>query len=100
MSYADGWSNWETKVVHIWITQDGHLYEAVSKQHLLYCEDSVDKMRLTKAEKVLKLADGIEYVVNQDVKELPNLRGDLLRCAVERVNWKSLAKNWMEEHKE
>jgi len=96
--YIGGWPNWETRVVYIWITQGGSLYDAVAKQHLLYCKDSIDKMRLTKAEKILKLADGIEYVANQDVKELPDLRGDLLRCAVERVDWKALAKNWIKEN--
>jgi hypothetical protein len=99
MSYVNGWKNWETQVVNVWITQGGRLYEAISKQHLLYCKDSIDKVNLTRAEKVLKLADGIEYVVNNDVKELDGLRGDLLRCAVERVDWQALARNWMEENK-
>jgi hypothetical protein len=87
MTY-NGWTNWETWNVELWIDNEEGIYR--EKQRFLRRNSEEDEIDADKVEKFCRdiFPDG-----TPDMKDDP--RGDM-----NRVNWEELAESWSEEAKE
>ena len=84
-----GHPNYETWLVHLWLGNDEGLYrnsrEAMMRAHI----DSED------------VTAALKRFVEGELPKLPNgLGADLLKSAVDRVDWQDIASNWIEEETE
>ena len=85
MSY-NGWANWETWNVDLWISNDEVLYQA--KQELV----SWSSPGVT-GEDVRQFVEMYMDGTTPDFEEDPS-------CELAKVDWEEIAENWNEEHKE
>ena len=85
----NGWSTYETWLVNLWIQNEESLYAALHA-------DVVDAASLYDAREILKAWLDNEY----DLFVEDNGHGlfqDLLKGALDEVNWYEIAKNWRDE---
>jgi hypothetical protein len=85
----NGWSTYETWLVNLWITNDQHLYATLHA-------DVVDAPRLYDAKEVLQAWLDNEYDLYIEERG-HGLFQDLLKGALDEVNWYEIAKNWRDE---
>lgn len=79
----NGWSTYETWLVHLWLDNDGVL-EAL-RGDLMACDTLFDAKTLLK-----------DYVEQQmEIEQMPmqGMFSDLLRSALNEVNWYEIARN-------
>lgn len=89
----NGWSTYETWLVNLWITNDQHLYATLHA-------DVVDAASLYDAKEVLQawLENEVDlHLEAAGVQHGNGLIPDLLRGALQEVNWYEIAKNWRDE---
>ena len=89
MSTYEGWSNYPTWAVNLWLANDEGLYGMVSE----YIEDEDPS--------VGELADYIEAMFEPEeyglMPELPNgPASDILGWGLQIVDWREVAKSWLE----
>ena len=84
----NGWTNYETWLVNLWI--DGHVYLR---------EEVVNAETLFDAKEVLLAWIDNEYDMFIEAANQTHggLLPDLLRGALQAVNWYEIAKNWRDE---
>lgn len=88
MNY-NGWSSYETWLVNLWIQNDESLYAVLHA-------DVVDAASLFDAKEVLKAWIDNEYDTYIEAHG-HGLFQDLLKGALDEVNWYEIAKNWRNE---
>jgi hypothetical protein len=97
----NGWSNYETWVVKLWIDNDGYAggAESVNDQAKYFrAENPDDADAATKA-----LANWIEDAIDQDIDNsdekalTEGLFADLLGRSLKQVNWDEIAAAYLEE---
>lgn len=88
----NGWSTYETWLVNLWITNDRDLHAALHA-------DVLDAGSLFDAKEILQA--WLENEVDLHLEAAGNTHGgliaDLLRGAVQEVNWYEIVKNWRDE---
>lgn len=96
MSY-NGWENYETWCVNLWLSNDEGLYEQTRDMAINYIPDEDDETGYNRDEAVDSLADEICLNVNALAPETGGLFRDLLTTALDRVNWQEIAHAWLDE---
>lgn len=88
----NGWSTYETWLVNLWIQNDESLYAALHA-------DVVDADSLFDAKEILKawLENEVDLHLEAAGATHGGLIPDLLRGALQEVNWYEIAKNWRDE---
>lgn len=100
----EGWSNYETWAVSLWLDNDEPSYRYWREQVEQHRREAGDSSRVqegiwTPSEALrFNLADQIKEVVN-DGSPLneASLYSDLLSAAISEVNWTEIADHWLNE---
>ena len=93
----EGWTNYETLAVNLWINNDEGIYNywlkvAEYRQHTApQCQQVIDGIWTTDEAAKFLLADGLKDQHEEGAPELPNVYGDLLGAALSEVNWAEIA---------
>lgn len=86
----NGWTNRETWLVNLWITNDEATYDTVR-----------DIVRMANSDKAESLpCDALESFVDEMQEDLdmkPSMFSDLITAALARVNWREIAESLGEE---
>lgn len=95
-----GWKNYETWAVALWIGNEKGTYETSREMTRSYAESAVDETYATAAQVArYALADALREWVTEDM--LPNLEAtlaaDLLNAAVSEVDWHEIAENYLSD---
>ena len=99
----NGWTNWETWLVNLWIDNDGYAGGSlgVSEEADRIVEQALNDNEQHEAleESVGTLADWIEERLNEDLKvdEAKGLLLDILSGTLGSVNWYEIAKHYCED---
>jgi hypothetical protein len=94
MAGYNGWMNYETWLVKLWMDNDGGDYEhwrGAAREHLDAASETPPLTRLEAA--AIGLADEMR---EQADDELPDLK-DLLLAALSEVNWDEIARSLIDE---
>lgn len=102
MSGYNGWTNYETWVVKLWLDNEESTYrDVIELAERIKADWDADEL----ANATANLADAIEHYVD-DIREIQNegdrggawgLFEDLLTAALDAVNWEEIAKAYMDE---
>jgi len=90
----NGWTNYETWNVNLWLTNDSGGYEYWMEQaaehfHGADGEDAADSAEIAKN----TLADQLEDEHNEARPEVHGVFADLLGAALSEVNWREIAEH-------
>jgi len=92
-----GWTNYETWAVALWIDNDQGLYNESRDRARDLTRDHYDD--ISRAE--ISLADWLKELITEGEPDLgASLYSDLLTAAIGEVNWDEIAENYIEEVKE
>lgn len=88
----NGWSTYETWLVNLWITNDQDLYAALH-------DEIVNAGSFYAAKQVLQawLENEVDLHLEAAGATHGGLIPDLLRGALQEVNWYEIVKNWRDE---
>lgn len=88
----NGWANYETWLVNLWIDNDfgSDYWQEVAKE--LWDEDDPDKSQRL-------LADQMENEIAEHMPDLKGLYADMLNAAFSEVDWDEIAGHYVEECK-
>lgn len=89
----NGYTNYETWCVSLWIDNDEGLYDTIQEMAIEACNGNYPESTLSHAIKELHE----EY---NPLMDDANLYSDLLQAALDSVNWYEIAENWIENVKE
>jgi hypothetical protein len=93
----NGWNTYETWLVNVWLTNEEWSSEELERI-VAEVKDEVDP-----EDRVEVLAGRLESWVDSEpdegglIPQVKGLAGDLMRGALREVDWRELAKNWLEE---
>lgn len=95
----NGWTNYETWVVNLWMDNDENSYKfwlSEGKRCLDKTEpnDSFTLRESARYELQLSMRDYFE--VNNPLEENSSVYTDLLRAALSEVNWNEIAASWID----
>ena len=99
MSY-NGWSNYETWCVALWMDNEPGTYEErCDIMRDAWSNTDEDDEALTRSEQARDvLAQWLKAFVEESAPSLDaSLYGDLLNAALSEVNWHEIAGNWLTE---
>lgn len=85
MAEYNGWTNYETWLVNVWVGNDEGLYQVM----LDLCRDAQNEYEAGKAMR--------EYI--DEMLEVPEsgLKADLLNAAISACNWEEIAEHYIED---
>lgn len=89
MSDYNGWTNYETWLINVWLDNDEMLHEM-----------ALDALRASPQESIYDFGKRVrEFVETLVMEEVPTfgLVADLLGAALSEVNWRELAEAWMDD---
>ena len=94
MNY-NGWTNYSTWAVNLWLANDEGLYDGVIDQ-LGGLRHSAD----TEARLAYRLAEWLKESVREALEydEPASMKADLLGYALDLVNWREIAESWIEDY--
>lgn len=94
----NGWSNYETWVVDLWLTNDKDSYDCLTQEAQVHYNDAQTGPHLTREQIAThKLSVSLELMLEKCAPELSGVYGDLLSHALRKVDWLELAGSWIEE---
>ena len=90
----NGWSNYETWAVNMWVTNDQG-----SDEYWRELTDKVVRKNLfDKHNATIDVSDALKDQIEQDRPEMENsLYSDLLGAAMSEINYYEIAENWVDE---
>lgn len=86
MSY-NGWTNYETWVVNLWLTDDGGAYLSEIAEQVKDEENPE-----------LRMADILKEEIENGMPRLEGLYGDLLSTAIEEINFDEIGITFMDDY--
>lgn len=93
----NGWTNYETWLVNMWMDNDQGSQDYYGSYALQVYEEASDQPPLTREEHArLRFADWLKEHHEENMPELPGVYGDLLRGALSEVNWCEIARHYIE----
>ena len=100
----NGWTNYETWAVNLWISNVESSYRYWRKQAALQRKKAVECSRVKDGiwtegkAAVFHLADQMRDEISEETPELEaSVYSDLLSSALGEVNWEEIAGSWMED---
>lgn len=90
MSY-NGWTNWETWNANLWIDNDWRMGESFALQ----AGDLLSSYE--PEESIERLSGRIEDYFQQQIPETSGFFDDVISMAMRDVNWREIAKHYVEE---
>jgi hypothetical protein len=103
MNY-NGWTNYETWVVNLWISSEESSYRYWREQADMHrksakdCRQVRDGIWEVSQAAVFNLADQMKSEIDEGTAQLePNMYADLVSAALAEVNWEEIAESWLEE---
>lgn len=99
MSGYNGWANYETWAVHLWISnsEGSDSFAAELADDAKRAATEPDEFGLTRKPEGV-LADALKDWIEEDMPELPaSVYWDLLGSALGRVDWYEVARAYLEE---
>jgi len=92
MSY-EGWSNYETWAVNLWLSNDELSYRTVMEWAR---ESRAGEDRHDYDEPRFRLADRLKETLEEDMPDLgASMWSDLLRAGFAEVDWTEIAESWL-----
>ena len=85
----NGWTNWETWIVNVWMDNDQKLYE-------YYREVAREEVLKDKESATYKLSTTLRKQFDEWAPELEGLYLDLLNGAMREINWYEVAQHLVE----
>jgi hypothetical protein len=95
----NGWYNYETWLVNLWLTNDQGIQEWVADM----AERAVKSDNFLSSAPAARLADTLEDQIKEDLTEdleACSLQADLLGAALSEVNWYELAEHYVADYAE
>jgi hypothetical protein len=89
----NGWSNYETWVVNLWLENDQSTYNFMLELLAHAREDYSDKSKV-----VYSYADMIKEYIEENTPEVTGMYADLLNSAISEVNFREIARSWYEDN--
>jgi hypothetical protein len=95
----NGWSNYETWNVNLWLTNDEGTYGYWTEAAQEAWNDAEADDSFTREEvATLALADRMKAEIEESVPDLgASMFADLLNAAIGEVDWHEIAKSWLDE---
>ena len=96
----NGWTNYETWAVNLWLTNEQGDYEFFREAARECFESAIEDHPdyFTPSEQArYQLADRMKETVNEMAPECKGMYGDLLGAALSEVNWNEIANGFLEE---
>jgi len=93
VSDYQGWPNYETWAVNLWLSNDQGMYNFIQE---------LTEAAVTHGEEPYELGDTLQQFIAEDLNPLTdeaNLYSQLLANALDSVKWQYLAKNYIDEYK-
>ena len=90
----NGWANYETWFIHIWLTNDEGIYDE--------CREAAEEQS-ERYELVSWLKEHVEYLAELTVPDLftsGNFVSDLYQAAISEVDWYEIAESFLAEIKD
>jgi hypothetical protein len=85
----NGWTNWETWIVNVWMDNDQKLYE-------YYREVAREEVLKDKESATYKLSITLRKQFDEWAPEIEGLYLDLLNGAMREINWREIARHLIE----
>jgi hypothetical protein len=98
MAKYNGWTNYETWVVNLWMDNDPGEYERwreVAREHLDAASEAPPLTRMQAA--AIGLADELKEQADEELPDVDGFWKDLLLAALSEVNWYEIARCLIEE---
>lgn len=86
----NGWTNYETWNVNLWIDNDQGSHEFWSERAVELCEDS----DWDKDDGSCRLADELKEHFQENMPEVSGTYADLLQSALDSVDWREIAEHF------
>lgn len=99
----NGWSNYETWVTNLWLTNDENTYAYCREAAESAFAEARSSATFTRSDRYrLNFADALKEIVTSGhpLQDSPGLYSDLLTGAIGEVNWMEIASNMFEEFAE
>lgn len=103
----NGWTNYETWVVHLWLTNSYRTYfywRGQAKWYLKTLVESefvMDKTWTQEEDILFRLADELRESFEESLPEMePSVFSDLLRAAISEVSWTEIARAFIDAEQE
>jgi hypothetical protein len=95
----NGWTNYETWCVNLWLSNDQGSYEYVNEMaREAHADATGDEVMTRKEYAALQLADALKNLHEESMPEIPTgVYSDLLTSALGSVNWYEIAKSWIDD---
>ena len=89
----NGWTNYETWAVSLWIDNEESSYRYWRQEAARYEQDIADK-----EDAICGLAAQLKQEISDEAPtDEPSVYSDLLNAALSEVNWAEIAENWLRE---
>lgn len=89
----NGWSNYETWLVKLWIDNDQGSHEYWGEQ----AREAIENANFDKDDAVSSLADMLQSEHEEAMPKVHGVFSDLLNAALGSVNWQEIARNMVDE---
>jgi len=93
MTY-EGWSNYPTWCVNLWLSNDEGLYFSTLEMQKHYQGSQEDEPETE--DDVFGFADAIKDLIEEFKPEVKGLYSDLLQWSISQANYEEIAKSWLE----
>jgi hypothetical protein len=94
----NGWTNYETWVVSLWLDNDQCSQEFWQEQARDAVQEAIDNDESDPREEAIStIAQRLESEHDEGVPEVPGVFADLLNSALGRVEWRDIARNMIDE---
>lgn len=92
-----GWANYETWCVNLWLSNDQGLYNATQEivREAIAGDSVPDWQQASAAQAIQEFVESFPEV--EAVTEQASFVSDLLRASLSEVDWYEIAGTWMEE---
>ena len=91
----NGWSNYETWCVHLWLTNEPNDWDEQAWQCVQQCIDDNDSD--IKATAAYNLGEHIKEMVEESAPTVSGLFADLLNAAIGAVDWREIGAAFVDE---
>lgn len=93
----NGWTNYETWVVNLWMDNEQGSQEFFREQAREIYDEATAKPYMTRAETASqRFAGFLENHYDENIPEMPGVYGDLLGGALSAVNWDEIARHYID----